>query len=159
MLDSWLFILSVCIFSATLIRCSHMLRRKIIGAFHLHQNSDKSHFCLSSTFMLKKDRSEIYLSFDVNGKHLLFRPLELYFSNCVGCSDAYNTSIIDGTNEMITKETYKPKQHSSASHHYIHFSFALLQSIKSKSYKWYSFIVLRNKRYHFTFLPILNNTL
>jgi len=42
-----------------------------IGAFHLHQNSDKSHFCLSSTFMLKKDRSEIYLSFDVNGKHLL----------------------------------------------------------------------------------------
>jgi len=44
----------------------------ILGAFHLHQNSDKSHFCLSSTFMLKKDRSEIYLSFDVNGKHLLF---------------------------------------------------------------------------------------
>jgi len=43
----------------------------IIGAFHLHQNSDKSHFCLSSTFMLKKDRSEIYLSFDVNGKHLI----------------------------------------------------------------------------------------
>jgi len=42
------------------------------GAFHLHQNSDKSHFCLSSTFMLKKDRSEIYLSFDVNGKHLLY---------------------------------------------------------------------------------------
>jgi len=42
-----------------------------IGAFHLHQNSDKSHFCLSSKFMLKKDRSEIYLSFDVNGKHLL----------------------------------------------------------------------------------------
>jgi len=45
----------------------------ILGAFHLHQNSDKSHFCLSSTFMLKKDRSEIYLSFDVNGKHLLLK--------------------------------------------------------------------------------------
>jgi len=58
----------------------------IIGAFHLHQNSDKSHFCLSSTFMLKKDRSEIYLSFDVNGKHLMmiyildfFLKIEKYF--------------------------------------------------------------------------------
>jgi len=49
----------------------HRVDRDVIGAFHLHQNSDKSHFCLSSTFMLKKDRSEIYLSFDVNGKHLL----------------------------------------------------------------------------------------